>query len=161
MEKEIEDFEAGGGRRRRDASQSNLCCVDAVILQQLVSLGKEHVNSRCQPSMGNPLNISASAATSHSGAPNGQSTAEDFWEEEHKKPAKRVYGPPAPGRRNQGIPAAFIFDLALLKKNGGGKASEMSSVCQEEERRTEAGSQQQEETVQQQKRDLGRHVEMG
>ena len=80
----------------------------------------------------------ASAATSHSGAPNGQSTAEEFWEEEHKKPANRVYGPPAPGRRNQGIPVASIFDLALLPKNVGGKASGMSSVCQEEERRTEA-----------------------
>ena len=45
-------------------------------------------------------------------------------------------GPPAPGLRNEGFPAASISDLALLPKNGGGKASEMSSVCQEEERRT-------------------------
>ena len=52
LEKEIEHFEAGGGRRRSDGSQSNLCCVGAVILEQLVSLGKEHAYSSCEPSMG-------------------------------------------------------------------------------------------------------------
>ena len=51
-----------------------------------------------------------------------QSTArEDEGDEEQRKSANRVYGPPAPGGRSEGFPATSIFDPTLLPQSGAGE----------------------------------------
>ena len=56
-------------------------------------------------------------------------------------------GPRARRVRNQGFPAASVFDPTLVPKMVQVKGTEVNSTRQEEEERPDAGSQQQKETT--------------
>ena len=118
--------QAGEDRRGSCASQSNGCCFDSVLVEQLFALGAAHARQPIQALQDefsrrlDGLHQAPATQVHTSGGERGN----EFEEEQEQRAASCQMGPPAPGGRNQGFPAGSVFDPAryqnAIGESGGG-----------------------------------------
>ena len=101
--------------------------LDSTILQQFVAMGSEQATQQLamlqgeldkvfdvphQPAPTTPVHARRGQSGTVRAAAGG---AGADWEENQRRSAKRVFGPPAQGFRNEGFSATSVFDPMLLR----------------------------------------------
>ena len=116
MDEEIRNL-AGEERRNSCASQSNGCCLDPTVVEQLLTLGaapawqqalREELTKMCEV-----LHQSPATPVHTSG---GGDRKDEREEDQRERAANHQLGQPAPGCRNSGFPAGSVFKPARFSR---------------------------------------------
>ena len=121
LEEEVKDLQAGEGRRGSCASQSNGCCFDPAMVEQISTFGAAHARPHIQALFEVP------ATPVHMGR---EEKGAEWEEEQAQRMASQQMGPQVSGGRNEGVTAGPALDPVRQKdangESGGGGDLNMS-----------------------------------
>ena len=121
---------------KKSISQTNGCCFDPVVVEQLITFGAAQAWQQLTAFQGE-LSIKfevqrqpmpATPVHTHTHTLEGGERADENMEEQRRRAASRQNGYPAPGGRNEGFPAGPAFDSSKLPRSTGeGHGDEFNS----------------------------------